>query len=135
MQALLEKLLPQVPNEETELIRALIQQLGSVGSQQIRNVAVSRAPKKMFIKCFYFHIFFHFGQFLVCWRKHHERVSELRLEPSSGCREEQSHRYIRRFVWKNSAPALKTKNLHQKCDKENTSTSLYFHQVADARSL
>lgn len=60
MQALLEKLLPQVPNEETELIRALIQQLGSVGSQQIRNVAVSRpcAPKKMFIECFYFHFFF-----------------------------------------------------------------------------
>lgn len=41
MQALLEKLLPQVPHGKTELIRALIQQLGSIGSQQIRNVAVS----------------------------------------------------------------------------------------------
>ncbi|XP_075904659.1 aldehyde oxidase 6 isoform X2 [Nelusetta ayraudi] len=39
LQALLEKLLPQFPQEKTELIRALIQQLGNVGSQQIRNVA------------------------------------------------------------------------------------------------
>lgn len=61
MQALLEKLLPQVPHEKTELIRALIQQLGSVGSQQIRNVAVScpRALKNHFIYCFYL-IFLHF---------------------------------------------------------------------------
>ncbi|XP_049426123.1 aldehyde oxidase 6 [Epinephelus fuscoguttatus] len=35
----LENLVPQVTEEKTELFRALIQQLGNVGSQQIRNVA------------------------------------------------------------------------------------------------
>lgn len=55
MQVLLEKLIPQVPHEKTELIRALIQQLGSVGSQQIRNVAVRLpcAPNKNV----FFHVF------------------------------------------------------------------------------
>lgn len=33
----------QFPDEKTELFRALIQQLGNLGSQQIRNVAVSSA--------------------------------------------------------------------------------------------
>ncbi|XP_041821797.1 aldehyde oxidase 6 isoform X2 [Chelmon rostratus] len=37
--SLLEKLVPQFPEEKTELFRALIQQLGNLGSQQIRNVA------------------------------------------------------------------------------------------------
>ncbi len=41
VQALLEKLVPQFPEEKTELFRALIQQLRNLGSQQIRNVAVS----------------------------------------------------------------------------------------------
>ncbi|XP_037552436.1 aldehyde oxidase 1 [Nematolebias whitei] len=36
---LLEKMVPQFPEEKTELFRALIQQLGNLGSQQIRNVA------------------------------------------------------------------------------------------------
>uniref|UniRef100_A0A8D0AQ31 Aldehyde oxidase 1 n=1 Tax=Sander lucioperca TaxID=283035 RepID=A0A8D0AQ31_SANLU len=40
--SLLEKLLPQFPEEKTEVFRALSQQLGKVGSLQIRNVAVSR---------------------------------------------------------------------------------------------
>ncbi|KAK1876607.1 Aldehyde oxidase [Dissostichus eleginoides] len=39
LQSLLEKLLLQSPQEKTELFRALIQQLGNLGSQQIRNVA------------------------------------------------------------------------------------------------
>lgn len=39
VQALLEKLVPQFPEEKTELFRALIQQLRNLGSQQIRNVA------------------------------------------------------------------------------------------------
>lgn len=43
VQSLLEKLVPQFPEEKTELFRALIQQLGHVGSQQIRNVAVCSA--------------------------------------------------------------------------------------------
>lgn len=61
LQALLEKLLPQFPKEKMELIRALIQQLGNVGSQQIRNVAVSRpcTPNKFFIDCFYSMFFFY----------------------------------------------------------------------------
>ncbi|KAM9334422.1 aldehyde oxidase 6 [Symphorus nematophorus] len=37
--SLLEKLVPQFPEEKTELFRALIQQLRNLGSQQIRNVA------------------------------------------------------------------------------------------------
>ncbi|KAM9328483.1 aldehyde oxidase 6 [Pholidichthys leucotaenia] len=37
--SVLEKLLPQFPEEQTELFRALNQQLGNLGSQQIRNVA------------------------------------------------------------------------------------------------
>uniref|UniRef100_A0A8D0AZE5 Aldehyde oxidase 1 n=1 Tax=Sander lucioperca TaxID=283035 RepID=A0A8D0AZE5_SANLU len=37
--SLLEKLLPQFPEEKTEVFRALSQQLGKVGSLQIRNVA------------------------------------------------------------------------------------------------
>ncbi|XP_070850187.1 aldehyde oxidase 6 [Chaetodon trifascialis] len=37
--SLLEKLVPQFPEEKTELFRALIQQLWNLGSQQIRNVA------------------------------------------------------------------------------------------------
>ncbi|KAE8278250.1 Aldehyde oxidase 1 [Larimichthys crocea] len=39
VRSLLEKLLPQFPEEKTELFRAMIQQLGNLGSQQIRNVA------------------------------------------------------------------------------------------------
>ncbi|XP_045916381.1 aldehyde oxidase 6 isoform X2 [Micropterus dolomieu] len=39
VRSLLEKLVPQFPEEKTELFRALIQQLGNLGSQQIRNVA------------------------------------------------------------------------------------------------
>ncbi|TMS11619.1 Aldehyde oxidase 1 [Larimichthys crocea] len=39
VRSLLEKLLPQFPEEKTELFRAVIQQLGNLGSQQIRNVA------------------------------------------------------------------------------------------------
>ncbi|XP_041834272.1 aldehyde oxidase 1-like isoform X2 [Melanotaenia boesemani] len=39
VRCLLEKLLLEFPEEETELFRALIQQLGNLGSQQIRNVA------------------------------------------------------------------------------------------------
>lgn len=42
VRSLLEKLLPQFPEEKTELFRAVIQQLGNLGSQQIRNVAASR---------------------------------------------------------------------------------------------
>lgn len=122
MQALLENLLPQVPHEKTELIRALIQQLGSVGSQQIRNVAVSRpsCPKKMCLFNVFTYVYvcvcviLHFGPFVVCWRKYHERLPELRPEPGSGRREEQSQRYIRRYVWKNSAGMIKKKNLHWK---------------------
>jgi len=38
----LEKLVPQLQEEKTELFRALIQQLGNLGNQQIRNVAVRR---------------------------------------------------------------------------------------------
>ncbi|TKS66399.1 Aldehyde oxidase 1 [Collichthys lucidus] len=37
VRSLLEKLLPQFPEEKTELFRAVIQQLGNLGSQQIRN--------------------------------------------------------------------------------------------------
>ncbi|XP_071320852.1 aldehyde oxidase 6 isoform X2 [Trachinotus anak] len=39
VRTLLEKLVPQFPEEKTELFKALIQQLGNLGSQQIRNVA------------------------------------------------------------------------------------------------
>ncbi|XP_060922759.1 aldehyde oxidase 1-like [Limanda limanda] len=39
VRSLLEKLRPQFPEEKTELFTALIQQLGNLGSQQIRNVA------------------------------------------------------------------------------------------------
>ncbi|XP_031708232.1 aldehyde oxidase 6 isoform X2 [Anarrhichthys ocellatus] len=39
VRSLLEKLVPQFPEEETELFRALSRQLGNLGSQQIRNVA------------------------------------------------------------------------------------------------
>ncbi|XP_029303135.1 LOW QUALITY PROTEIN: aldehyde oxidase 1-like [Cottoperca gobio] len=39
VRSLLEKLVPQLPEEKTELFRALIQQLGNLGTQQIRNVA------------------------------------------------------------------------------------------------
>ncbi|XP_019132540.2 aldehyde oxidase 6 isoform X2 [Larimichthys crocea] len=39
VRSLLENLLPQFPEEKTELFRAVIQQLGNLGSQQIRNVA------------------------------------------------------------------------------------------------
>uniref|UniRef100_A0A8D3D478 Xanthine dehydrogenase/oxidase n=1 Tax=Scophthalmus maximus TaxID=52904 RepID=A0A8D3D478_SCOMX len=39
VRSLLEKLVPQFPDEKTELFKALIQQLGNLGSQQIRNVA------------------------------------------------------------------------------------------------
>ncbi|XP_060888829.1 aldehyde oxidase 6 isoform X2 [Labrus mixtus] len=39
LRSLLEKLVPQFPEEKTELFRALIQQLGNLGSVQIRNVA------------------------------------------------------------------------------------------------
>ncbi|XP_039648487.1 aldehyde oxidase 6 [Perca fluviatilis] len=39
VRSLLEKLLPQFPEEKTEVFRALSQQLGNVGSLQIRNVA------------------------------------------------------------------------------------------------
>ncbi|GAA6224227.1 aldehyde oxidase [Lates japonicus] len=39
VRSLLEKLIPQLPEEKTELFKALIQQLGNLGSQQIRNVA------------------------------------------------------------------------------------------------
>lgn len=53
LQALLEKLLLQLPEDKTELIRALIQQLDNVGSQQIRNVAVSCPGKNFFcLDCF-----------------------------------------------------------------------------------
>nr|XP_015813530.2 aldehyde oxidase 6 isoform X1 [Nothobranchius furzeri] len=39
VRSLLERLVLQFPAEKTELFRALIQQLGTLGSQQIRNVA------------------------------------------------------------------------------------------------
>ncbi|XP_043965965.1 aldehyde oxidase 6 isoform X2 [Gambusia affinis] len=39
LQSLLEKMVPQLPEEKTELFRALIQQLRNLGSLQIRNVA------------------------------------------------------------------------------------------------
>uniref|UniRef100_A0A3Q3F315 Aldehyde oxidase 6 n=1 Tax=Labrus bergylta TaxID=56723 RepID=A0A3Q3F315_9LABR len=39
LRSLLQKLVPQFPEEKTELFRALIQQLGNLGSVQIRNVA------------------------------------------------------------------------------------------------
>ncbi|XP_038153453.1 aldehyde oxidase 6 [Cyprinodon tularosa] len=39
LHSLLEKRIPGLPEEKTELFRALIQQLGNLGSQQIRNVA------------------------------------------------------------------------------------------------
>uniref|UniRef100_A0A4W6ETN6 Aldehyde oxidase 1 n=1 Tax=Lates calcarifer TaxID=8187 RepID=A0A4W6ETN6_LATCA len=40
VRSLLEKLVPQLPEEKTELFKALIQQLGNLGSQQIRNVSL-----------------------------------------------------------------------------------------------
>lgn len=40
LQSLLEKMVPQLPEEKTELFRALVQQLRNLGSLQIRNVAV-----------------------------------------------------------------------------------------------
>lgn len=43
LQSLLSSLVLQFPAEKTELFRALIQQLENLGSQQIRNVAVSSA--------------------------------------------------------------------------------------------
>lgn len=43
LQSLLTRLVLQLPDEKTELFRALIQQLKNLGSQQIRNVAVSGA--------------------------------------------------------------------------------------------
>ncbi|MEQ2171764.1 hypothetical protein GOODEAATRI_014075, partial [Goodea atripinnis] len=39
LHSLLEKMVTQLPEEKTELFRAMIQQLGNLGSQQIRNVA------------------------------------------------------------------------------------------------
>ncbi|RVE75080.1 hypothetical protein OJAV_G00013210 [Oryzias javanicus] len=39
LRSLLEKLVSELPAEKTELLGALIQQLGNLGSQQIRNVA------------------------------------------------------------------------------------------------
>ncbi|KAM9767058.1 aldehyde oxidase 1-like isoform 2-T2 [Menidia menidia] len=39
LRSLLQKLLPRLQEEKTQLLRALIQQLGQLGSQQIRNVA------------------------------------------------------------------------------------------------
>lgn len=39
--SLLEEVVPRFPQEKTELIRALTQQLRNLGSLQIRNVAVS----------------------------------------------------------------------------------------------
>uniref|UniRef100_A0A3P8S0Z1 Aldehyde oxidase 1 n=1 Tax=Amphiprion percula TaxID=161767 RepID=A0A3P8S0Z1_AMPPE len=39
VRSLLEKLVPQFPEEKTELLRSLNQQLGNLGNQQIRNVA------------------------------------------------------------------------------------------------
>ncbi|KAM4559970.1 aldehyde oxidase 1-like [Odontesthes bonariensis] len=39
VRSVLEKLVPQLQEEKTELFRALIQQLGNLGNQQIRNVA------------------------------------------------------------------------------------------------
>lgn len=50
VQSLLEKLVPQFLEEKTELFRALIQQLGNVGSQQIRNVAVCSACSCCFLQ-------------------------------------------------------------------------------------
>lgn len=41
VKSLLERLVRQLSTEKTELFRALIQQLGNLGGQQIRNVAVS----------------------------------------------------------------------------------------------
>uniref|UniRef100_A0A6Q2YZD5 Aldehyde oxidase 6 n=1 Tax=Esox lucius TaxID=8010 RepID=A0A6Q2YZD5_ESOLU len=41
VKALLEGLVQELPEEKTEIYRALLQQLGNVGGQQIRNVAVS----------------------------------------------------------------------------------------------
>ncbi|KAF7207211.1 transcript variant X3, partial [Nothobranchius furzeri] len=52
VRSLLERLVLQFPEEKTELFRALIQQLGTLGSQQIRNVAgefvhaLRHAPRK-----------------------------------------------------------------------------------------
>lgn len=43
LQSLLVRLVLELPEEKTELFRALIQQLRTLGSQQIRNVAVSSA--------------------------------------------------------------------------------------------
>lgn len=43
LQSLLARLVQQVPDEKSQVFRALLQQLGNLGSQQIRNVAVSRA--------------------------------------------------------------------------------------------
>nr|XP_046238450.1 aldehyde oxidase 6 isoform X2 [Scatophagus argus] len=39
VRSVLEKMVPDFPEENTELFRALIQQLGNLGNQQIRNVA------------------------------------------------------------------------------------------------
>ncbi|CAJ1087678.1 aldehyde oxidase 6 isoform X2 [Xyrichtys novacula] len=39
VRSLMEKLVPQFPKEKTELFRALVKQLGNLGSVQIRNVA------------------------------------------------------------------------------------------------
>lgn len=43
LRSLLASLALQFPDEKTELFRALSRQLGNLGSQQIRNVAVSSA--------------------------------------------------------------------------------------------
>lgn len=52
LHSVLEKLVPQFPEEKTEVFRALNRQLGNLGSVQIRNVAVRR-NRTCAIDCYY----------------------------------------------------------------------------------
>lgn len=52
LHSVLENLVPQFPEEKTEVFRALDRQLGNLGSVQIRNVAVRR-NRTCAIDCYY----------------------------------------------------------------------------------
>lgn len=54
VQSLLEKMVPRFPEEKTELFRALVQQLGNLGSQQIRNVAVRPFPPPSLLRAVFY---------------------------------------------------------------------------------
>lgn len=56
VKALLEGLVQEIPEEKTEIYRSLLQQLGNLGGQQIRNVAVRMS-----------HLFLSFTNSFVAW--------------------------------------------------------------------